>query len=390
MGIVGNLRTMQLEELLQWLSQSQKNGTLEVVHGNVEKKIFFKDGRILSSASNKPEEHLGHFLVSHGLITEEQLNRAVKLQEKNRMLLGMVLVSEGVLAEKDLTRMLRLKAEESIYDIFSWNEADFRFVDDVLPDSAMVPMRVDVAGIVMEGIQRVDEWRRVRKVIPHEQIVPVAVVDLSKVAGLDPGEQRMLNLVDDERTIEEIRLQSHATEYQVSKLLFDQWQLGNLKLVKLRRHAAAAEAPAAAGAAPAAGALIAAGRGHLARGDFDAALRHLRAARDLEPESPDAQEALVDAEKKIRDELDRAGVSLGSIPQVTADMEQITSSQLSPHEGFMMTRINGSYDIQSILKITPMQQLDALMLFWKLARGGYIRLAPPRKAPAKAGSQGRR
>ena len=47
----------------------------------------------------------------------------------------------------------------------------------------------------------------------------------------------------------------------------------------------------------------------------------------------------------------------------------------------MLTRINGTYDIQSILKITPMPQLDALMLFWKLAVGGYIRLLPPRTPP---------
>ena len=59
-------------------------------------------------------------------------------------------------------------------------------------------------------------------------------------------------------------------------------------------------------------------------------------------------------------------------------MEQLTSSQLSPSEGFMLTRINGTYDIQSILKITPMAQLDALMLFWKLAQVGYIRLLPPK------------
>jgi Domain of unknown function (DUF4388)/Tetratricopeptide repeat len=390
MGIVGNLRTMQLEELLQWLSQSKKSGTLEIVNGKAEKKIFFKEGRILSSASNKPEEHLGHFLVSHGLINEEQLLRAIRLQETSRMLLGMILVSQGAIAEEDLTRMLRLKAEESIYDVFSWDEGDFRFLDDVLPEFAMVPMRVDVTGIVMEGVQRVDEWRRVRKVIPHEQIVPVAVIDLSNVPGLDPGEQRMLSLVDDERTIEEIRIQSHATEYQACKLLFDQWQLGNVKLVKLRGRPAAAEGPVAG--AVTAGALMAAGRGFLERGDFERALRHLRAARDLDPENPDTQEALADAEKKIREEMERAGVSLGSIPQVTATMEQLTSSQLSPMEGFMLTRINGSYDIQSILKITPMQQLDALMVFWKLAGGGYIRFAPPRAAPGKPakGTAGRR
>src|SRR3954447_20024795 len=234
MGIVGNLRTMQLEELLQWLSQSKKSGTLEIVHGKVEKKIFFKDGLILSSASNKPEEYLGHFLMSHGLINEGQLNQAVELQEKSRMLLGIILVNNGAIAERDLARMLRLKAEESIYDIFSWAEGDFRFLDDVLPDSAMVPMRMDVTGIVMEGVQRVDEWRRIRQVIPHEQMIPVALVDLSTVPGLGPGEQRLLGLINDERSIEEIRQQTHATEYQTCKLVFDQWQLGRVKLIKLR------------------------------------------------------------------------------------------------------------------------------------------------------------
>src|SRR5215218_1542685 len=220
MGIVANLRTMQLEELLQWLSQSKKNGTLEIVHGQTKKKILFKDGLILSSASNKPEEYLGHFLVSHGLINEDQLNRAIEAQEKSRMLLGMILVNNGAIAEKELSRMLRLKAEESIYDVFTWSEGDFRFLDDVLPDSAMVPMRMDVTGIVMEGVQRVDEWRRIRKVIPHEQIIPVAVVDLATVPGLGAGEQRMLELVDDERTVEEIRLQIHSTEFQICKLFF--------------------------------------------------------------------------------------------------------------------------------------------------------------------------
>ncbi len=380
MGIVGNLRTMQLEELLQWLSQSKKNGTLEIVHGPVEKKIFFKEGLILSSASNRPEEYLGHFLVNYGLITEAQLNRAIESQQQTRMLLGMILVNNGALSEQELSRMLRIKAEESIYDVFSWPEGDFRFLDDVLPEGAMVPMRMDVTGIVMEGVQRVDEWRRIRRVIPHERMIPVAVVDLSTVPDLGPGEQRILEMVDDERTIEEIRLLTHTTEYQISKLFFDQWQYGHVKLVKLRGtgDAPAASSDRASGGTPVGASLLATGRAYLQRGELEPALRHLRAARALEPDDQDAQSALAQAEKAIREQIDRAGVTLGSIPQVTATMEQLTSSKLSPQEGFMLTRINGTYDIQSILKITPMQQLDALMLFWKLASGGYIRLAPPR------------
>lgn len=373
MGIVGNLRTMQLEELLQWLSQSKKNGTLEIVHGKTEKKVFFKEGLILSSASNKPEEYLGHFLVSHGLINEAQLNRAVELQEQSRTLLGMILVKNGAIAERDLARMLRLKAEESIYDIFSWDEGDFRFLDDVLPESAMVPMRMDVTGIVMEGVQRVDEWRRIRQVIPDEQMIPVAIVDLSSVPELGPGDRRILALVDDQLTIEELRLQTHATEFLIAKLFFEQYQAGHLKLVKLRSGGGKG-----AGSAVTAAALIETGRALMKEGDFDASLRHLRAAKALEPDNQDAQQVLTLAEKRIREYIEKSGVTLVSIPQVTATMEQLTSSALSPSEGFMLTRINGTYDIQSILKITPMAQLDALMLFWKLAQVGYIRLLPPK------------
>jgi Domain of unknown function (DUF4388) len=375
MGIVGNLRTMQLEELLQWLSQSKKSGTLEIINDKVEKKIFFKDGLILSSASNRREEYLGHFLVSHGLITDAQLQRAVELQETTRMLLGMILVNNGAIAEKDLTRMLRLKAEESIYDIFSWTEGDFRFLDDILPDSAMVPMRMDVTGIVMEGVQRLDEWKRIRQVIPNEHLIPVALVDLAAVQDVGPGEKRILAMVNDEMTVEEIRQQTHTTEYLVCKLLFDQWQLGRLKFVKPRGGLVSSQA---ASDVPTAAALVEAGKAFLSQKDLDMGLRYLRAAKVLEPENPDVTDIVGQAEKKIRELLERAGVTLDSVPQLTSSMEDLTLAKLSPQEGFMLTRINGMYDIQAILKITPMPQLDAMMLFWKMASAGYIRLMPPR------------
>ncbi len=99
MSITGNLKTMQLAELLQWLSQSNKTGTLVIDDGGTEKKIFFRDGRVISSASTDPKEHLGHFLVSHGLIDEEELAKAIEMQERTGMLLGKILLTIGALEE---------------------------------------------------------------------------------------------------------------------------------------------------------------------------------------------------------------------------------------------------------------------------------------------------
>ena len=390
MGIVGNLRTMQLDELLQWLSQSKKSGTLEINSGKVDKRIYFKDGRILSSSSSKPEEYLGHFLVSHGLISELELSKAIELQEKTRTLLGKILVTTGALREDDLHRMLRLKAEESIYDLFSWTEADFRFLDDVLPESAMVPMSLDVTAIVMEGVQRVDEWRRIRQVIPTLEAIPVTVRELD-TENARPAERRILELVDDQQTIEEIRLQTHSSEFHVCRVLFEQHRLGTIKIVKPRWSSAPPDGggpadgggpspgttTAAIAATLSATALLEAARLYLEQQSYEAALRHLRAARSLEPEDREVQAAMTEGEKQIRQQIERDGIKLAAIPKLAATMEQLTSAKISPQEGFMLTRINGTYDIQSIIKITPIPQIDALMVFWKLAKAGHILIGKP-------------
>lgn len=372
MGIVGNLRTMQLEELLQWLSLSKKTGTLEINGGKVKKKVFFRDGLIVASSSTRPEEFLGHFLVSHALISEQTLAKAIEMQEMSGTLLGKILVTRGAISEQDLHRMLRLKTEESIYDIFQWEEGDFRFLDELISESAMVPMALDVTGILMEGVQRVDEFRRIRKLIPNENAIPVQIAEWN-YEDLDPGERQMLELVNDERTVEEIRLQTHASEFHVCRVFYRQWQEGRLKMVRPRLREATGVHQVATG--PVTGqALVEAGKKYLEAGDFEHALRHLRAGRSLEPEDPDIQDALTQAEKVVRVEIEKSGVTLTSVPQLAVSFDQLTNSKLSPQEGFMLTRINGSYDIQSILKITPMPQLDALLVFWKLAKEGVIKM----------------
>ena len=45
---------------------------------------------------------------------------------------------------------------------------------------------------------------------------------------------------------------------------------------------------------------------------------------------------------------------------------------MSPEAGFILSRINGSYTLESILKISPMAELDALLVLWRLARDGQV------------------
>src|SRR5712691_5103264 len=219
MGVSGNLKTMLPGDLLQWLSLGQKSGTLVVANKEVEKKIFFRNGRVISSASNDPREYLGQFLMSHGYLNEEELRKAMEVQQQSGILLGKILVMIGLINEGDLTRLMRLKAEEEIYDVFLWKEGEFHFIDNELPSMEMVPLKVDVTGIIMEGTRRVDEWPRIREVISNDSVIPSKQKPIEIDEEFDEVQTTIVDSIDGKRTIAEIVLESRSASFIVNSTI---------------------------------------------------------------------------------------------------------------------------------------------------------------------------
>ncbi len=480
MSITGNLKTMQLAELLQWLSQGQKTGTLVIHSGEVEKRIFLKGGKLESSASTDPNEYLGHFLVSQGLISEEQLNAAIQQQEVQKQLLGKILVDQGAVEQAQLQKLLRLKAEESIYDIFTWSEGEFRFIDDEVPDKIMVPLNLDVTGIIMEGARRVDEWHRIRERISNKHCVPVLVSD-PQDPDLDPASRTVMMAINDERTVEEIRLQTHSSEFHVCSVLYGLLNAHRIKVIKPRiirievpvetpaqdqnqpqqpqqqqhqnggqqhqqqqhqnggqqhqqpmmpqgyqmppqgyqmppqgyqmppqgyqmpqgypqgppqgyggqpgsggypqqqpqmpQQGANSDGGAAGGVSPLdPDSLLNAASERIGNKDFDKALKYLRSAKGLRPDDKTLASTIQHVEGLLRSSLEKDGVNLRAVPKLAVTMDQLTKLDVSAQEGFILSRLDGRYDIKSILKISPMDETEALILFWRLKTAGHIQL----------------
>lgn len=484
MGISGNLKTMALAELLQWLSMGAKTGTLVINGKTVEKKIFFANGAIISSASTDPAEYLGRFLASHGFIPEDTIDAAVAQQKSEQLLLGKILVNMGAISEEDLHQMLRLKAEESIYDIFTWEEGEFEFLDDVLPTQTMIRMHLDVQGIVLEGSRRVDEWMRIRESVPSDLCVPVSVVPDFAVLDIEEIDKQLLAWVNDDRTVEEISHEAQVSLFQVASLFAEQVQAQTLKMVRPRTIEVRVEvevpaegtgeipqlangmqqqqqqavpamqqqaAPAMQQFAPNMGVAypqhphqqqqqppqqqqqqqqypqnlaqmpyaqtpgVAAGSGRtlhyatngadaaamghqqpqvlqaaqpsseadrllksaqeaLARGDLEACLITFRKAKTAQGSNATIQSAVETGEKSVQQALERDGVNLSSVPKLECGLGELTKLDISPQEGFMLTRVDGSFDLKSILKMSPMPQVDAQLFFWRLRKLGHVKL----------------
>ncbi|MEP6802837.1 MAG: DUF4388 domain-containing protein [Acidobacteriota bacterium] len=371
MGITGNLKTMQLSELLQWLSLGQKTGTLLIDGHGVEKRIYFQNGRINSSSSSDQREYLGHFLVSHGYITEEELKMAMEVQEESNILLGKILVMINAISETDLLRLMRKKAEESIFDIFLWEEGDFEFVDGELPDLKMVPLSLDVTGIIMEGLRRYDEWQRIRLRVPDDSVVPQIVRPLN-IDELSEREKLIVPYIDGHRTIEEIALQTHNAEFNVARLVFEGLRNETMGLVHVERPSRQAVAVNAGGSESEVEQFLARGKAHL-KDDPQKAYKMFKVASDLDPSDGRAADAIRQAEREIKGALAKDGITGDRIPEIAIPVSKLTELPFSPHEGFVLSRINGVWDVKSIMKISPIKELEVLMIFQSLAKSEVIR-----------------
>jgi hypothetical protein len=384
MAITGNLETMSLAELLQWLANGRQTGTLIVNNGSVEKKIFIRDGAVLSSSSSDPRGFLGHFLVSKGVISEDDLAKAMAIQSEQGKLLGEILVEGGAIEQEMLDHMLRLKAEENIYDLFAWEEGHFDFLDDELPEYELVPMSANITGLVMEGMRRIDMSKEMEKVIPSTQCVPVSVGTLLDEDEMDFGWRGVLEAVDDDRSVEDISLHTHSSEFFVCDVLFRKMKEGKIKIVRPRVIAPDPQAPAApvakdsadAGATNAQ-ALISEAMVHLKLGVYEAAARHLGAATSLDPHNRELALVIKELESEVMAGLENDGVKYEKVPVLETTLDDLRAMSFSPEEGFILSRINGTSDIASIVKISPLSELDSLLVFWKLSQSGQITLTDP-------------
>ena len=357
----------------------------------MEKKIFFKNGRVISSASNDPREYLGQFLMSHGYMSEPELMKGMQVQAESGILLGKILVMIDVISEEELQRLMRMKAEEAIYDIFLWRDGEFRFDDDALPMQEMIPLQVDVTGIIMEGTRRVDEWQRIRLLIPSEALVPAVLKHLDEEVAdrlqFDDAQRMVVAAIDGKRNVADIVLESRSSSFLVAETLYRLVREGFIELREPSPEKAAAvaaqTAPAISAKMPAiaetpedeVSALLTRAQQALRGRDYEKAQRLLKAAENLDPNHPKVRNAIKGAETAIVSDLRTQGLHDSKVPTVAKTFDEIAKMNFTPNEGFMLSRVNGQWDIGSLIKISPIREPDALLIFYRLWKDGIIAFA---------------
>jgi len=419
MALFGNLSSMPLPDLLQWAGQAGKTGTLELEREKHVKRIHFRAGRLIGCSSDEPASLLGQFLLSRGKITETDLRKGLERQQTERENLGNILIAMGAISREDLLRHVAEKAEETIYGLFDWPDAAFRFIDDAPPDPWVIEVDLRIEDVLLHGMRRFDEMKRLRGVFDNPSIV------LRRTAKTAPPEitghraaNAIYSSVDGRRTLEELLLHAHGSEFFVLKFLHqllrgglveiesaarqaeevrteppEERAVAGVRKVKARVLPVEAAAPARPPAAAAPNAperrpiFATARRGGpgdeiehavrlLSRNEPEQALAILSAAYRDRQGDPTLRELVGTAERACRDNAIRI-LEPAKVPVITRVTALMEGKSLPATESYLLTLMDGKSDIRTILWLAPMRELDVLQALKSLLDRGWIELTQP-------------
>ncbi len=285
------------------------------------------------------------------------------------MFLGATLVGTGALSESELSRSLTLKTEEIIYGLFLWDDAMFEFTD---AEFAPLPFRLalSVQDVLLKGVRRYDEIQRIREVFPHSNVVLRPLGGIPRQVREKPAARRVYEAIDGRRSISAIALHVHGSEFIVSKFLFDLHRAGRVEIVSVGRPPRKAPPPPSDAPVDATGGLTRVER-LLEDGAYRGALDALAA---LPGDDPRARRLTEQAEGLLMDKTYRLHLPPDGVPVLARPMSEMIDQNLSAEESYLLSRIDGEWDVRSIISISPLREIDALLTLDRLREKGLIKL----------------
>jgi CheY-like chemotaxis protein len=221
----GDIAAIPLAEILQLLQLQRQSGIVRVSNGKVSVSIAVRHGLVdFVQGRGAPEEYrIGRYFVERGVVTREQVDELLRSRVADGQLTGEAIVAAGHATPDDLREALAKQSSELIYDVLRWPYGRFVFTREPFTAEAdSAKLGLGIAGLVLEGFRRVDEWRLMETTIHFDQIV---YVDEAALGSIDPAkltrtDNLVLAAVDGARTVNEVIKESAVGSFDAIKAVY--------------------------------------------------------------------------------------------------------------------------------------------------------------------------
>lgn len=172
MALEGQLSDFNLAEILQLLSSQQKSGFLNLE--TTRKMVFIFDKGVLISTRDRrsrTRDPLESFLRAYGFFTEKQWKHIEYIAKNSSLDLTEILISESLITEPELDRALKSLAQEMTYAGMKMRRGRYHFSPTKdTPPGVKWRYSLDAQGLLMEAARRCDEEGMLKEFLPSQAI----------------------------------------------------------------------------------------------------------------------------------------------------------------------------------------------------------------------------
>jgi hypothetical protein len=220
----GDIGAIPLAEILQLLQLQRQSGVLRVANGKSSVLVAIRQGLVdfVQARGAAEEFRLGRYFVEKGVVTREQVEEIAQASVGAGTLIGEAILAAGHGTPDDLKDALTKQSSELIYEVLRWPYGRFTFMrEPAQPEADAAKLGLGVAGLVLEGFRRVDEWRLMESTINFDQVVYVEATALAAIdAKLTRTDRLVLGAVDGARTVSHVIKESAVGSFDAIKAVY--------------------------------------------------------------------------------------------------------------------------------------------------------------------------
>jgi hypothetical protein len=224
------INRMTMMEIINIIATANFRGELHVIGTGPARMLAFDQGALKHAKSDAIHDRLGEVMFRTGALSRADLESVLADPSGNRRF-GERCVERGLIDSKKLFEQLQRQAEQIFFSALLVGDGHYLFLlpDEKTSEPYPATVHVPIQGLLMEGVQRIDEMALFRDKVPDSSVRPRPVPE-AKERKIDDTARKVFGLCDGERTLDQIARETGLGEFLTTKGVYHLLQAGMVTL----------------------------------------------------------------------------------------------------------------------------------------------------------------